>query len=432
MRIEASPHPLSQAVTSQRGSHRRKGPAFSGLPWDAVIAQNQILNRVIVEFLGYTPWSVALSRNNYERAEKLMDSVSWLIIGITMPIVLGKGVNRWLTGRFLKRYPQAFLKTVSAKKPPTPLGLPFEWLDTAGFTKRFRPGSAMQKRLADHGLKALPKALANDVLYGKLFGIMMIDYMALAAKANLYNFGRNWLTEKLSGKKGFSAELTIASDQYREAQAAAYADSAKKRKRLSITLSVLGSAAFPFILLGLLKSRTPANRKTLIGQVKKRIRWFNYSNIVYLSKYALMWQVFWNWNLSGFLAARDKHERREHLVKSVVGDFFFFIGDDFISGSVAKALQKKHRKALRGIRLLEPERGLFGNLQAKDLGKIYDTASTLKNAQQKQLLIRCGRQVFATGLLGTALCMGIAMTLVNNWYTRKKISSEDLGAKTPA
>lgn len=422
--------PIAPHVLQRRQGARPPQTTFSGdgsgLPWDAAIARNQVYNRIAVELLGYTPWNVALARNRYERIEKVMDSVSWIILGMMMPVMLDKLLNRAYTRGLMNRFKQSFVPNAAKtfqqnKKAISPLGLPFEVLDRARFDER---APKTQKILGQYGLKTLPKQLATRILFGKLFIIMMVDYLALAAKANIYAWGKNWMTEKLSGEKGFSGEFNYTSDKFREQKDVDYQKKKDARKKLSVILSFAGSASFPFILWGLLKSKTPAGAKGIVGKLKSIIPRFNYTDVVFLSKYALMWQVFWNWNLAGFLAARDEHERREHLTKCIAGDLFFFVGDDFISGFAAKWIQKRYAKVIGGFQFLKEKRGLFGNLEAKGLHEIFDEAAKIKNPEIKAAVIRWGRVIFGTGLLGTALGLGVSMTALNNWYTKKKVLKE--------
>ncbi|MCA9808355.1 MAG: hypothetical protein KC476_10415, partial [Cyanobacteria bacterium HKST-UBA06] len=413
-------------------------PQFSGgLPamaaaglgdqFTTLLAQNQVLSRVFVEFFGYTGWNVALARNGWERFERAMDSVCWAVLGMGVPVLLGKMLvprfNRNLKAEFPKAFlPKRLLKPGMVAKP---MDLPFEWLDHAGFAQRFAKGTALSKQLPKYGLRNLPKALATKVLNRKLFAIMMLDYLALWAKANGYSWGKNWVTAHFSKKEGFSGIFNIASDDYRQEQVQDYKAHRKQRLFWSLGLSFLGSVAFPFIMSRALKSPVKAGSRGMMGWFKKKMPYFNYSNIVYMSKYALMWQVFWNWNLTGLMAARDKNERREHLMKCVATDFFFFVGDDFISGYMGKWLQNRYKKPLGGYQLMHTRRGLFGNPEAKGFHEIILEANSLANPVQRQLAKRLGKAILFSGIAGTALCLGISMTLLTQWFTKQKVRREE-------
>jgi hypothetical protein len=118
------------------------------------------------------------------------------------------------------------------------------------------------------------------------------------------------------------------------------------------------------------------------------------------------------------LSSRDKHELRENIVKQAVMDFFYFVGDDLISGVVAKRLQKKYSKQLKGIQLWR--KGPWGIPLAAPYEQLFKTS---QNPAQK-LANQLSRKIFWSGLAGTALCLGIGLTLANNWYTKKRVLEE--------
>ncbi|MEZ4575875.1 MAG: hypothetical protein R2857_13320 [Vampirovibrionales bacterium] len=95
-------------------------PQFSGgLPamaaaglgdqFTTLLAQNQVLSRVFVEFFGYTGWNVALARNGWERFERAMDSVCWAVLGMGVPVLLGKMLVPRFNRNLKAEFPKAFL-----------------------------------------------------------------------------------------------------------------------------------------------------------------------------------------------------------------------------------------------------------------------------------------------------------------------------------
>ena len=55
------------------------------------------------------------------------------------------------------------------------------------------------------------------------------------------------------------------------------------------------------------------------------------------------------------------------------------------------------------------------------------TVGALKTVPEetKLLLARLGRNQFWTGLIGTALGLGLSVNLLNNWFTKRKITREN-------
>jgi hypothetical protein len=54
-------------------------------------------------------------------------------------------------------------------------------------------------------------------------------------------------------------------------------------------------------------------------------------------------------------------------------------------------------------------------------------AKQLKNSSQQRLIKRLGKQILFSGIAGTALCLGISMTLLTQWFTKVKVAQEERG-----
>jgi len=99
-------------------------------------------------------------------------------------------------------------------------------------------------------------------------------------------------------------------------------------------------------------------------------------------------------------------------------DFFYFLGDEMISG--LGALWLTRRFLGRGLKtpLVSPQKGIWGTPAAVPLNEIW------KAHGEKSLAYRLARNNYWTGLIGTALLMGISTPLLNNWFTRKAVLKE--------
>jgi len=409
--------------------NRPRFGAVGRMPWDVWVAQNQVLNREIIDIFGYEIPAVALARNKFERLERFLDGALWVLIGICAPILLDKGLNtRWTKG-LIKDFNPAFLPKPQFQKlfknPKDaiyrPVGIPFELLDKAN---RFNPGSKALNTISAYGLKSLPEKLADKLLNYKLL-ILWVDLLVMASKGQIYYWGKNWITEKWSGKKGFVGEFTYATDDYLKRKSAKHEQTKKTKQYLSLIMSYGSASLLPALLWGLLKSKTPAGRKNLIGTIKRVIPALNYFHVVYMSRWVMLWHNFFNWNLLGLIAARDSHELRETATKMFTADFFGFVADDVFKAFLGKFLQHRYKDKLKGIPLVK--KGVLGIPRGISLHEFEDMAKRLTHQKQKDILPLAQKLIrinFWSSLAFASLGMGVTVNLLNNWYTKQKVLRE--------
>ena len=176
----------------------------------------------------------------------------------------------------------------------------------------------------------------------------------------------------------------------------------------------------------------PKQSKGLMAGVKRLIPTMNPYKEVFMSRWGLLPHNIFNWNIPAILAARDGHELRELLVRAFVFDFFYFIGDDIFAGVASKLFQKKYAKQLKNVKLngkpLAFTKKVLGIPLGVSFGDIHHllTDGQLRHLpkQTKFLIQKLGRYPFWSGILSTSLFFGVATTLLNNWYTRKRVEAE--------
>lgn len=409
--------PQGQIADYKRSAFPTKSQTFaSSLPFSVMIHRNQAWNRLFIELVGYDPWIIACARNKFERVEKILDVASWVSIGVFGPILLDKIVNKAYVNHLKKLFPLI-------TKSGSPLSVPFEWLNATVSKQKLL--SATPKQLASYGLEHIkqfaPKQLGrltNKLILGKLM-VIGLDLLLMASQGQLFFYLRNYLTQKWSKQKGFSGEFNYANKAYLDQQTADYDKNQKFRHHVSMAIGLgLAPLALPLLLWGVLKSK---NTKGLMGSLKKLLPAFNYVDVVYMSKWVLLWQVLFNYNLPALMFSRDKHEFRENLTKMAAFDFFYFVGDDLISGLLAKRSEQRYGAALKGVRLVQQRK--LGPIQwpvARSLHHIYEQVG--KNTAH--FAFQQARNNFWLGLLITALGLGVSTPLLNNWYTRKKVLAE--------
>ena len=412
MSIQAVPSLLKPPKAESGNRHQ----TLQKLPWDAKIARNQVYNRGFIEIFGYCIWQIILARNNYERFEKFSDSAAYLLLGTAAPIMLDKLINNKIRAYFRKTYAKAYLS--GQKLLANPVDIPFECLDASRLKQGLHKFPELYQKIQARGLKILPLKMARQIMATKL-GFMVFDLGAIFMVNIAVTWGRNWLTQKLSGQKGFSGIYNIASKDYRAREADKKEQSKDNRFWVTMASGILGVVTLPLLLRAGLHSQTPIGAKGFVGQIKRIIPIFNYADAIYISKFTLLWQTITGYNVSMILASRDKNELRENITKQLAMDFFYFIGDDIIAGILAKSLQQQYKRQLKGIQLWN--KGPCGIPLALPYEQLFKTGN---NAAQK-LANKLSRKIFWTGLSGTAMCLGVALTLANNWYTKKRVLEED-------
>jgi len=387
--------------------------------------RNQAINRLVIETGGYYIWAALFSRSKFELLENALDWLGWLIIGFTVPVTVGKTIRE----RYARKIAQQVGK--SLPKPLQPnlslLEVPFELLDKG---KNLKPRMERLAPIAEalgfksaHSLQRFVTegpALQALLRRGKIT-ILAMDLLLMAFKGQVYNWGSKWLTERWSGKKGFSGEFSIASDDYLKQKSASFERAKKRKKLISFALGFGGASLLPILASAALKKNVTLG-KGLLGRVKKMIPSFNYVDAIYMSKWVILWHNVFNFAAPSLLSARDPHELREKLTKVLAFDMFYFFGDDIITGLAAKRLQHKpeNQRLLKGASILHPEKGWLGLPKAKRLSEIYDIVK--RNPQHPAY--KLGTRTFWVGFIGTSLGLGIATNLANNLYTRFKVKKE--------
>lgn len=390
--------------------------AQSSIPFSVNFQRRELLNRLFIEAVGYDPWMVVCARNKFERLEKALDVVSWFLIGVLGPIGLDKGINRLYSNYLIKKF--------DLPKAARPLDINMSGLDSAiGIKTLSKLPEAAKKSLGLSELLLKPSSKLKDCLvsirHAKL-GIILLDLMLIGVYGQGMFLFRNWMTERLAKKKGFSGEFNYASKEYREKQSTEFAKHEKMRQWGSIGLSILCAVGLPLALWGVLKSKSTTG---ILGKLKPWADKFNYEKTIYMGKWVLFWGCLMNYNVPSLAFSRDKHEFRESLTKALALDFFYFVGDEMIAGGLAYAIQRFSKTGQdllkKGIPLYHWQgKGPFKLPIAVSASPMFDKYGA------KHIAYKMARNIFWAGLVGTSALLGVVTPLVNNYYTKKKVLAE--------
>jgi hypothetical protein len=395
------------------------------MPWLVKLERNQLYNRTFIECLGFYLWTISLARSKYEMLENFIDLAGWGLIGVMLPL----GLDVVFRQRVGKQLAKTFAHVIPANAKRNILEVPFEFVDAAGvkaikphwqtLTKELGFNSVQEALTAIHSAPELVKAIRRTKVF-----MLFVDLFFMALKGQLSQWGGKWLTAKLSGKQGFSGEFAYATDAYRNKKADEANKSKRKRQIFSLVWGATGAFSLPLAMMALLKHPTSTG---WLGKIKTGLGAFNYVDAIFMSKWLILWHNIFNFTAPSILSARDSHELREKISKALSFDFFYFIGDDLMNGLAAKFFSKGHAgKPNPAGQLWEQHKaGPFKWITGRRLSHVYDAVKDPNHWAYK-----ASRNSFVAGLLGTTMGLGIMTTLVNNWYTRKKVLKEQAAMQT--
>ncbi|MBX2859599.1 MAG: hypothetical protein KTR14_00060 [Vampirovibrio sp.] len=425
-------------------------PAFgatvgaSTVPFSVIFQNNQLLNREFIDVFGLQVTSQFAIRNHYERLEKFLHSCLWWGLGLTAPILLERLISRRFSNN-LRRDPKhrhLFKDPESIPKPAyqgawyqklaqyignlgkdSILRFPFEWFDPSKSDATKTNPSHFNRLAEDLGFKdthALKTFLANKavksrILKGK-FGIMTLDLLAMMSVGQLQAWAKNAMTEKLSGRQGFSGEFTYTSDAYLTDTNQNYQAEKGKRFWQGMAAGFLGGVvAIPAVLWTGLKAK---QSKGLARVVKNVIPHFNYHNGIFMSRWLILASAIFNGIIPQLMAARDGQEKREMLINTGAIFFFFMVGDSLYSGLRANHLQKKVDKLFPDLKAKLVQRGVWGLPAQTPLREIVDSVG------KDHLLYKMARRNYWSGLVATCLGVGLVLPLLNYRFTKHKVMQD--------
>lgn len=385
-------------------------------PLPVMLSRNQVLNRVFLDVFGWGGPAILTARNRYERIEKLLDVGSWLMVGVGTPILLGQLFNRWVVPHYL-------LKPFKLSNQATPLHLPWAWVDETG-KKPLSQLTPHDVEILTSALKCPKKqalaALTPQMmarLRGLKLSVLTMDMLLMATKGQGYYWGKNWLTEKISGKKGFSGEFNYATEKTLSQNNKTYQAQQKRLLTASLLIGYGSALALPLMIGALLKTPVTSG-KGVLGTLKNIVHTgFNHTEGIFMSKWILSWHTLFNWNIPALLSSRDKHERREALVKTSTALFLYTLGDDFMTGMFAHGFNRWSIKR-SGVPILASEPGVFG------LPRLRPLKELMTQYGKHSVPYRLGVLNFWVSIFGACAAINTVLPLLNNYYTRRKVIHE--------
>jgi hypothetical protein len=395
----------------------RPVPPVSEMPFSVQLHRNQVYSRGFLDAFGWGGGGIVLAQSKEQRIERALDLGSWWVIGLGTP---------WLMEKvYCKHFNQSIQKELGKYLTPldgskiSPLQVPLDLLDKATHQtarRAFTEQKDFGAKFATMGLKSIhaleDSALRAKIRKGKLM-LMFIDLAMMASKGQIYYWGKNALTQKLSGKSGYSAEFDYTTEEYRKKNSAFYEKTKKARAIASTTIGYGSAVALPLLLYKLLKHETPSGAAGLVGQAKRLIPAFNYTDTVFMSKWVECWHNQFNWMLPSLLSARTTTELVGNGARTNLINFFFFLGDDIMRGGANALSEKFEKKGLEGS-LFHEDKKLFGTFRRpRSLYEVYRD-----HGEDSQIYKVAKRNMWASLGVNAAILSVIA-PLVENVMTRK-------------
>ena len=381
----------------------------------AYVQAHTLLNRGITTIGGSTIPQCIMSNNRHEARERGMMGVIYLIASYLTPIALiplyskhflkNKGIIKNLDGAEKK------IIQVS-KKYLTPHANLKKGLDETA--KMLDKNGCECKKAFDeiYSRYSNPQKLKEDLLdvHEK---VLMTDFITTAAMWSAIPWIATETTEKLTGRKDFSAGFNLKKDD---------ADNQNKTKKILWNL-------FFVTVPGILFSKAVTKGLNYKGSAKNLFSWMgkNAQNFDYTSGTNMSKTIYASiWALSSFpaklISSRDKNECKDRALRDI-GLFTMFFGGDFLINNVAGRTADK----FFGTKIMDYNGETLNffqkfKLKLRDFRKL-DENSGLSSAVLKKTK-NIGAGIYWFSLLANTALIGFGLPKFLNKFLRKNIEKE--------
>lgn len=325
------------------------------------VQQNAVLNRALIETGGIVPWLIK-TNNNEELKERIINLSIFFALAFFAPILNVPFANRiamkfcgltdsifdnnhkaiqlsneYLTNKDkviegLKKY-NTTSNAVNKKSLEKFYTSPIEKFYNKIKGRKENNNINMKKLLEK--CNNSPELLRKRLIKSKNW-VLFSDLIISGITLGFLGFLNNYLTEKRTGKSGFSAELEMADSKIIEERSAQYKKNKKRNINILLAEIALLSGVVPLAINKGLSSNK-VNRLTKF--VKAHPNLTNYTKGIYMSRFTMLLTMIMN--LSGLsLAARNNTEKKDLAIRNSI-IIPVFLGGDLLTTSLISSIFDK-------------------------------------------------------------------------------------------
>ena len=333
----------------------KQNPSFKNAFYNTTreLDSSVMLSRAVVDMFGCCiPWLI-FANNNIERKEKARKfsfeyAIAWLSPFITLPLSnrfamkhIGKLTNKfWSNNHKAIHISNEFLKdTSSMMSELSKMGKDVKKNPIESLYYKLNPQKEYNPKLdIDELLKSCggDKEKLRQQLIKSKNAVFISDCLFSAIAMGSFPFLNNEITKKLSGQKGFSAEMSMAEKEIVESRVENYEKTKKKRFLAFTGLVGLSTAIMSLAGFASLKS---GSTNIFINSLKNKAKLFDYKKGIYMSRLPIAVVVLLS-SLGFVMSARNKTEEKDLMIRNLVGYSVFF-GVDLLLASLFTNLSDK-------------------------------------------------------------------------------------------
>ena len=435
-----------------------KPQSFKGfLEFSAGVQNNMVLNRGLLNGASALPWAI-MANNKSERAELLRMQLIFMSLAFVAPIINVPLANRifmkscGLTNSIFDNNHKAIQLSnkylTSAEDTIVGLKKYNVHIDKNGnpkISERFfsSPLEKLFKKITGQKLndkvdiQALLKKCGNDVnLLRKRISraknlTLFSDLFITCATLGGYVLFNNYLTEKKTGKKGYSAELEMANKSIIEERAKQYQKNKNKYSKIFLSEILLISTLVPLLVH---RSITSDSKNILTNFIKKHCNWTDYTKGIYMSLFTTILGIVGNFSGLMFFS-RNNTERKNMAVRSAVINPVIFGGDILATSLLAKASDKIFKIDLINN---NENKSIFRKIFPKYKSletiskEIADKKISSKNKSIASAIYWSGMGICAgfVAFIAPKICNKITKQDVNEYVKNKKINNQNINNVT--
>lgn len=392
-----------------------------------------MLSRAVIDTFGCTiPWLI-MANNDIERQEKtrrylLNYVIIWLSPFLTLPLsnrfamrYIGKLTkNFWSNNHKAMHISNKFLKdTDSMMSELSKMAVNMEKNPLESLYYRLNPKKQYNPKLDIQELLNYcngDKEKLRKKLIKSKNAVFISDCIFTMGSIATILFANNEITRRKSGQSGFSAEMSMADKDIVERRADNYEKNKLTRYLASLGIISTTALGMSLAIFGSLYSKS-SNK--YVKSLKNNAGYFDYNKGIYMSRLPL----FIN-NMSyigvNLLGSRNETERKDLVIRHIVGDAVFF-GGDLLLASLFTNLSDR----LFGTKLCKEEKAAstFRKIfpRVKSIEQIIDETSHGKIAKSNK---KVAVGIFWINMLILMGAMGYLIPNTINKMIRRDVNKE--------